>query len=74
MSAGTKEENMEANIDMLFRLSSQYEKRISDLERKVKELEDLIQGHVLYAPHEIAWWQNSDYVIKGGLRWGINIS
>lgn len=58
MSAGTKEENMEANIDMLFRLSSQYEKRISDLERKVKELEDLIQGHVLHAPHDIAWWQN----------------
>ena len=55
MSAGTKEENMEANIDMLFRLSSQYEKRISDLERKVKELEDLIQGHVLHAPHDIAW-------------------
>lgn len=36
---------------MLFRLSSQKDKQISEFERKIKELETLIQNHILKAPH-----------------------
>ena len=45
MSAGTKEENMEANINMLFELLSQKDKKISDLEKRVQYIEDKLAVH-----------------------------